>query len=61
MKKKVQSKPMKEILRRLRCKEIEIIEMWQYLEQHWSVPPPSLSNGRKLMRSSASTPTDSPS
>lgn len=37
MKKKVQSKPMKEILSRIRCKEIEVIEMWSYLERHYSV------------------------
>lgn len=32
MKKKVESKPMKEILSRLKCPEIQILEMWQCLE-----------------------------
>lgn len=55
MKKKVQSKPMKEILKRLRCKEIEIIEMWDCLDRHWSVIFALLRNGPKLMPLSVST------
>lgn len=55
MKKKVQSKPMKEILKRLSCKEIEIIEMWQYLDRHWSVIIFIIRNGPRLMPSSAFT------
>lgn len=57
MKKKVQSKPMKEILKRLRCKEVEIIEMWECLDRHWSVIFLLLRSGPKLMPLFASTQT----
>lgn len=42
MKKKVQSKPMREILKRIACNEIKILEMWQYLDKpykQWPVVP----------------------
>jgi len=33
MQKKIKSKPMKEILTRLKCPEIEIVEMWETLDR----------------------------
>jgi len=60
MKKKVQSKPMKEILSRIKCKEIEIVEMWKYLDIHWSVFPAIYRNGQRWMRLSAFIPMASP-
>jgi hypothetical protein len=52
MKKKVQSKLMKEILR----KKIDIIEMWECLERHWSVQLVIFRNGRRSTPSSVFTP-----
>jgi len=51
MKKKVHSKPMKQILSRLKCPEIEITEMWQFLDDHWSVDHVLCSSGPSLTHS----------